>query len=205
MHATVPTSAAREVACIAGLLRTHLRARGCSGGGDGLDQLADTMAVQASLNAPLDIDDLDSLLSTNAREFIEQVKLSVEGHVRVEQVGTPSAVVSCMAWHGTPFDMVSCTAWYPVQHCDALQRTNWLFQAMSDGTGFHDPNDANSSGKKNKRLVRVIHISCLCRSHSPCIPTYAACESAFAWLLCAGILPHSACIRLPASANRSPH
>jgi hypothetical protein len=144
-------------------------------------------------------------LSTNAREFIEQVKLSVEGHVRVEQVGTPSAVVSCMAWHGTPFDMVSCTAWYPVQHCDALQRTNWLFQAMSDGTGFHDPNDANSSGKKNKRLVRVIHISCLCRSHSPCIPTYAACESAFAWLLCAGILPHSACIRLPASANRSPH
>ena len=74
-----------------------------------MDQLADTMAVQASLNAPLDIDDLDSLLSTNAREFIEQVKLSVEGHVRVEQVGTPSAVLSCMAWHGMvpPFDMVS--------------------------------------------------------------------------------------------------
>jgi hypothetical protein len=57
-------------------------------------------------------------LSTNAREFIEQVKLSVEGHVRVEQVGTPSAVASCMAWHGTPFDMTSCTAWYNiVTHC----------------------------------------------------------------------------------------
>ena len=111
-HARNPTSAAREDACITGLLRTHLRARGCSGGGDGLDQLADTMAVQASLNAPLDIDDLDSLLSTNAREFIEQVKLSVEGHVRVEQVGTPSAVLSCMAWHG----MVPHLTWYPVQH-----------------------------------------------------------------------------------------
>ena len=112
-----------------------------------------------------------------------------------------------MAWY--PHLTWYPVAWYPVQHCDALQRTNWLFQAMSDGTGFDDPNDANSSGKKQETP------SCdPCDPHIPLIympfphnlhSHLRRMRSAFAWLVWAGIAPHTRCVHSAAPQRTDRH
>jgi hypothetical protein len=53
-----------------------------TGGGDSADQIVDAMAVHAE---SVEIDDLDSMLSSSAREFIDMVKVSAESHARLEQ------------------------------------------------------------------------------------------------------------------------